>query len=537
MSDNLNFLLEHGMTMDEIHRLMEHDGLTVDQIAEASRRVVERGETLDPAAPSWEPPIPIGDMPLPDFPAHCLPADVRNYVEAVAESVQVAADMPAVAALVVGALCLQGKAVIRGKPDWFEPLNLFAVAVAPPAERKSAVLQSMTSTIYQFERDANEQNRDAIAEYQIHRNVLEKTVRELEDKVAKGKATMDAVIEARQELEALETVRPLRLLADDASPEALTSLLAENGGRMAVVSSEGGIFETLSGRYSQAVSIDTFLKAHAGDPIRVDRKGRPSEYIPHPALSVLLTIQPQVLDGLMGNAAFRGRGLCARFLYAIPTSKVGGRQFETTPIPPEVRARYEAVIYSILAIPSEDKPAVLKLSSEAYRLSAAFAAELEPRLKGDLESIGDWAGKCHGVILRIAGILHLMGQSGMESPVSVQTMESAIGIGRYFIEHAKAAYSLMGADAQTQDAKYILRQLERGQYKSISKRDLFRLCRGRFKRVEDMDRATLLLSEYGYVRSVEIERDGSGRKPSPVFDVNPILYGQNGLNGQNRAAS
>lgn len=31
-----------------------------------------------------------------------------------------------------------------GKPDWYEPLNLYAVVVALPAERKSALLQAMT---------------------------------------------------------------------------------------------------------------------------------------------------------------------------------------------------------------------------------------------------------------------------------------------------------------------------------------------------------------------------------------------------------
>lgn len=185
--------------------------------------------------------------------------------------------------------------------------------------------------LFEFERDANAMLKEDIAHYEIERSILEKTVKEYEDKAAKGKngITIEDAIEKRRELESLQEVKPLRLLADDASPEALTSLLADNGGKMALVSAEGGIFEILNGQYSQSVNIDTLLKAHAGDPIRIDRKGRPSEYIPSPALSVLLTIQPVVLDGLMSNDAFRGRGLTARFLYCIPTSKVGSRSFET----------------------------------------------------------------------------------------------------------------------------------------------------------------------------------------------------------------
>ena len=51
------------------------------------------------------------------------------------------------------------------------------------------------------------------------------------------------------------------MIADDITTEALASLLADNDGKMAVVSSEGGIFEIIGGRYSQSgrgVSFDVF---------------------------------------------------------------------------------------------------------------------------------------------------------------------------------------------------------------------------------------------------------------------------------------
>lgn len=45
-------------------------------------------------------------------------------------------------------------------------------------------------------------------------------------------------------------VKPLRLIADDVTPEALTSLLSENKGILTIISTEGGLFDTLAGRYS-----------------------------------------------------------------------------------------------------------------------------------------------------------------------------------------------------------------------------------------------------------------------------------------------
>ena len=71
----------------------------------------------------------------------------------------------------------------------------------------------------------------------------------------------------------------------------------------------------MAGRYDKGTNLDVYLKGHAGEPITVDRIGRKSNHIPGPRLSMMLAIQPQVLNGLMDNPTFRGRGLCGRFLY------------------------------------------------------------------------------------------------------------------------------------------------------------------------------------------------------------------------------
>lgn len=93
----------------------------------------------------WKTPIPFDEFTLPEFPIDALPSAVRNYVQAVSETTQTAADMAAVASLAILSICLQGKYRIWGKPDWSEPLNTYCVIVLPPAERKSAVISYMTA--------------------------------------------------------------------------------------------------------------------------------------------------------------------------------------------------------------------------------------------------------------------------------------------------------------------------------------------------------------------------------------------------------
>src|SRR6266487_2555221 len=132
----------------------------------------------------------------------------------------------------------------------------------------------------------------------------------------------------------------MRLVADDITPEAAASLLADQGGRLAVLSAEGGIFATLAGRYSGAPNLEVFLKGHAGDRLVVDRKGRDSEHIAQPALTLGLAVQPELLRDIAAMPGFRGRGLLARILYSLPATTVGRRRVGTPPPPESVVQTY-----------------------------------------------------------------------------------------------------------------------------------------------------------------------------------------------------
>lgn len=66
---------------------------------------------------------------------------------------------------------------------------------------------------------------------------------------------------------------------DDVTTEKLTQVLSDNDGRAAIISTEGGIFDTLAGIYTKNVNIDVMLKGYSGDPIKVDRIGRCSESV------------------------------------------------------------------------------------------------------------------------------------------------------------------------------------------------------------------------------------------------------------------
>lgn len=188
-----------------------------------------------------------------------------------------------------------------------------------------------------------------------------------------------------------------------------------------------------------------------------------------------------------------------------------------------MKSRYRDLIETILSGNNEQEP--ISLDDEAAEVLEGLFDEVEGRLKGDLAEIPDWAGKFVGSVLRISGILHVMKypKDSMFDAVDRETMEHAEIIGRYFLAHAKAAYSLMGADTVNKGAQYLLSFIKRERLTEFSRRDAMRLCRS-FKTADSLQPVLNRLCEYGYI-AVKLQEPtlGVGRRPSEIYLTNPAV--------------
>jgi len=488
--------------------------------------------------PQWADPVPLIPPRTPHaFPVDALPSWAADYAAALSKATQTPPDLAGVCVLGVLAACAGGRAVVEARSGWREPVNLYLLPVMPPGSRKSAVISAVTRPLYDVERSLIEGKRPAVMEAETAKNIATKaaekarqTAASATDGKARAKLLAEA-IDAAGSAEAIEIPALPRLIADDVTPEAAASLLADHGGRLAIISAEGGIFDILAGRYSGGVpQLDVWLKAHAGDPLRIDRKGRKSEHIDAPALTMLLTAQPAVLSAIARNGAFRGRGLLARILYAIPANNVGHRQVGADPVPTPVATAY-AVHVRRLAEHLVDwtDPAVLTLDPDAHALLLATERRIEPQLAidGTLGGIAEWGSKLVGAILRIAGLLHLAaGESAMRQPIGSATLANAIRVGAYFTEHARAAFDILGEDSDNGAAAYLLDHLRNKGHQSFTLRSLHvELPRGRFPKVDAVADAVAVLEAHNWVTlTATPERDGPGRKPSPSYTVNPRMH-------------
>jgi replicative DNA helicase len=504
---------------------MHHDQMAAPAVADAG--------------PVWDgEPVPLKtDRMLRPFPVDVLPEWLGEMVAAVAEATQTPIDLAGCVALACLSTAAGGKVLVQVDRSWLEQVNLYTVTALPPGSRKSPVFRAMTGAL----KAAQAELRAAAAPRITEAATLARVANARAEKLAKAAEVAtanpaDALADATAAaIEAAELVIPAepKLITDDVTPEACVSLMAAQGGRIAVLSAEGDVFATLTGtRYSAAPNLAVFLKAHVGDSIEVDRKGRESESIDRPAMTLGVTTQPTTIQGLASQPGFRDRGVLGRILYSLPANTVGQRNNTPTPVPEPTETTYSDALQTlVLILADHDTPQHLELTPDARQVLLDFQDWIEPRLHprtGQLAPITDWASKLAGHVVRIAALLHLAHTftTGYTAhPITADTMRDAERIGRYYLDHALAVYDLMGrSDPDLDDAREVLAWINEQGGETFARRDLLRAKNGRsgLNTAADLEAPLRILMEHGYIRLRE-SKPGRGR-PSIAYDVHPAAF-------------
>lgn len=470
------------------------------------------------------------------FPFYALPKPYGTYVHAVSESTQT--DPAMVGTTVLGALsaALGGYVDVQVKADYTEPTNLWTAVVAPPGERKSAVMRAAFGPLHEVEQVLHDELAPVLAEQAVQRDVAERAAEKAKrdagnavDFDKRAKLTSEASTLATQAA-GMAVKAPPRIIGDDVTVEALVSHLAEQQGRFALASAEGGFFTALSGRYSEKVDITPVLKAHAGDRIRVDRKGRPSEFVDNPALTVTLMIQPGVLGAATANRVFTESGLMARFLYSWPPSSVGARNVDPDPVPADLTTSYSKALYSLAySVRTAGGIRTLTLSPEARtaRLRYAQAVEHELGPGGELAHMSGWASKVVGAAVRIAGLFHVAGKTqGDEIPGDA--MDAAILLTEYFTSQASRVFDGLSTGATDRAlARQVLDLIRRKDWDEFTVRDVVTAAsRSWLPDKATAQEALEMLQDFGWLHEMKPElRTGPGRRPAIRYRAHPSIWG------------
>ncbi len=512
----------------------------------------DQGPVLDP----WEVPTPLDDTERQAFPIEAMApfGPFGPFSLGLADFTQTPIDLAATTALGTLSAAAGGKFEVEIDPGYIEPVHLFILSLLQSGSRKSAVFRGCTTPIVAWERDRNAEKLREFAVWESRRRINQAKLKGMEatlsspDKRRSKTGPLpnldDLALQADALARELASDRPprvTRVVVDDITPERIASVLAEQDGSVAVMSPEGGFFGNIGGRYSDIPSLETMLKAHAGDDIRVDRQGRAGETVPRPALTVCISAQPEVAAELGKIPGFRGKGGAARFLVSMPKSNLGHRRVSVPPMPPATAAAWARCITRVLEMTPAGRdqydgypvPHRIRLSDQARAEHLRFREEIEPELSefGYLGDLSDWASKLAGNAARIAGLLHIAstpeGQAPQNRPISVETMRSSIMVCEYFISHAFIFFDAMASDdgSETSAARIVLEELrdmaQAAQAPRVGRRDLQRRLRkrSRFKESKSLDAPLERLENHGFI---QITTERTGGRSSKTIHINPL---------------
>jgi replicative DNA helicase len=497
-----------------------------------ARRSVSAAAKAAQSEDAWPEPIPLTRSDaLSPFPVDALPEWMRAFVRELAIFTQTPAEMGAACALgAVAALC-GGRVWIEPRPRWIEGTNIYVAICAPPGTRKSPVVDATTRPLREYERDVIARRRDELAAHDSRRELLELSRERIKTELRAAKKRSDGTRLAQEaefaalgrELAQLEQVHEFRILAGDVTPERLLELLAEQRGRMAIVSDEDTLLGHLSGRYSTRPMIEPFLSAFSNMAITLDRKRDQKERrirIERPALTIVTALQPGLLEEARANKKINTRGLFERFAFIVPRNLIGVRDMEPPIMSDDVVDAYACGLRRI-AEEFESESRTLRLDDQAAARFLRWRTELECRRgdAGDLALVQGWASKADGLTARLAALVHVAAGNAGEL-VGASSMDAAIVLCRALAEHALAAADTLGTDPVIAGARAVLAWARDEDVPTFTARDAQRALRARFRNAKELQAALVLLAEHHMARMRKVP---TGGRPSGQWDLSPRL--------------
>lgn len=490
--------------------------------AEAADAKAAGKPSPDAAPGNWEPPIPLDESAeaIPAFPLHLLPATVRQFVEAVAESVYCPLDYPAVACLATASAAIGASYVVEVKADFRQGAGLYCAIVGDPSVKKSPPIK----------------------------HVIRPLLHEQAERVA-------SILEKDGHLPAVWPHGEGELVVSDTTVERLAELLQRQARGLLLYRPElVGWLLSLNQYKAKGVGGDRsfFLEVYDSEPITIHRKnqGTGVVYVARPSLTMLGATQPDVVQEFFE----RRDGLAERILWTYPIQPParGERFFET---PGALSARWGATVKNLLKIPmasatgeKRPHPRVMRLAPSARDAWQAYTDRLaaeqnDPDFPARLKPA---YGKLEGAAARIAIVLQLLDTASKdgdgEDTLQPEWVEAAGEVAFYFGAHARRVRRACSDDPRLDGARRILAWAVDGNHARFTRADLWRSLRRNtlFDRPESLTGPLKLLETHKLIRWAPAAEHAAGPPTPAGFEVNPAVRkqtnqaesGPNGLNGR-----
>ena len=371
-----------------------------------------------------------GQITTPDFPIHIFPEQLQQIITCYCTTLNLNIDYAAVTVLYAFSVALGGHYSLTVKRGWVELPTLFVALVGKPGINKSGPISIFTEPLEKLEK------------------VLFKRFLEEYSTFKKGRSTkkendLSIILE--------EPVRR-QLVIKDATQEAMLKALYDNPHGFAGIYDELAAFLKSFNKYkSSCGDEEVMLSLFSGKSISVNRKSSEPIFIEKPFVSIIGSVQPQVLINLLGNNKI-DNGLTHRFLYAFPDHVIR-EDLSDEDVPEYIEELYQTFINRILIsdfFQADGYPAhKITLSKDGYEVYKVFRKRINETINNEKsDAISGIYAKLDTYSLRIALILHVMRMGCKEEDinpcqVSADTVCKAAELVKYFEHGALKVFKLM----------------------------------------------------------------------------------------------
>jgi hypothetical protein len=475
---------------------------------------------------SWPKPQALSAA-LPDvapFDSKLIPDVLRDYVDDVAERLQVPADYPAATLLVALAGALGRRALItplQHDKTWAITPNLWGGIVGRPGLMKSPCIRAVMAPLSALQ-------SQAMQEYKADSEDFEREVEAWESRKAcwKKKALQgsggDGFAETRPEKPVC-----LRFVINDASIEKLHEILEENQQGVLYLRDElAGWFATLDTKGRERER-PFFLEAWNGDgSYTIDRIGRGTLHVEHMCLSVFGGIQPSRLQSYLSDAVTGGAtddGLAQRLQVLVWPDH--SQEWHQVDRPANVNAALavEQVFKRIASMMIID-PLRASFAPDAQELFNVWRAELEHRIRRATlpPAVESHLAKYRKLMPAIALILHVA-ENGEVPEVPLIQAQRAAAWCEFLESHARRVYSCV-TSLPNRLAAELGEKLKQGVLRDKFRlRDIYLRGWAGLDTPEAVRMALTVLEDAGWVRRNDPKSGPQGGRPREEFAVNPAV--------------
>ncbi len=427
-------------------------------------------QQLDPKLELPRPPRPlIESNPVAQpYPVQALGGILGPAVERMAEVIGVPQALAAQSVLAASALATQGHAGLQLDGRNY-PLSLYLITVAASGDRKTAADRSALLPARQWEREQWQRYREQLARYLAAQRQMQR-INPADPDSANG-----VPLEA-------EPSAP-RLITTDPTIEALIKGLCHDLPSMGLFCDEGGQFlgsSTMS-RDNRLKAVTTLSSLWDGSPIdRARSMAGESLRAYDRRLSLHLMLQPYLAMQLLSDPLLQGQGILGRCLITWPTSLAGQRNYQSVDLSKDLALkRYHHRLLALFHQPwslSADgalRLSPLTLSPLARRRWIDLHDAIEAQLGeyGELASVRPSGSKAADNLLRVAGILAVVEESGVVEVDHIQRASALVG---YYLTEIQRLTEQEPVCRVKEEADRLLRWLQVKDWKRFSIRELNR---------------------------------------------------------------